>query len=71
MTNKVKHPKHYNFGTIEVIVFIDQVVKNYRPKLAYYIGNVIKYVARAPFKNGLEDLQKANWYLERAIKKWK
>ncbi|MBE9452675.1 DUF3310 domain-containing protein [Staphylococcus epidermidis] len=70
MNDKVNHPKHYNYGKIEVINFIDQVTKNYQSSLAYYIGNVIKYVSRAPFKNGLEDLKKAQWYLNRAIGKW-
>lgn len=70
MNDKVNHPKHYNYGKIEVINFIDQVTKNYQSSLAYYIGNVIKYVSRAPFKNGLEDLKKAQWYLNRAVGKW-
>lgn len=70
MDDKVNSPKHYNFGNIEVIDFIHQVVKNYPAKLAYSIGNVIKYVARAPFKNGLEDLKKAEWYLKDVIKNW-
>lgn len=69
--DNVNHPKHYNYGKIEVIDFIDQVTKNYKSSLAYYIGNVIKYVSRATFKNGVEDLKKAKWYLERAIEKWK
>ncbi|MGN9977918.1 DUF3310 domain-containing protein [Staphylococcus aureus] len=69
--DNVNHSKHYNFGKIEVIDFIDQVTENYKHSLAYYIGNVIKYVSRAPIKNGIEDLKKAKWYLERAINKWK
>lgn len=68
--DKVNSPKHYNFGNIEVIDFIHQVVKNYPGHLAYSIGNVIKYVARAPFKNGLEDLKKAEWYLKDVINHW-
>lgn len=69
--DNINHPTHYNYGKIEVIDFIDQVTKNYKSSLAYYIGNVIKYVSRANFKNGVEDLKKAKWYLERAIEKWK
>lgn len=38
--------------------------------LNFNLGNVIKYVSRAPFKGTeLEDLKKAKWYLEREIKK--
>ncbi|BFL78697.1 DUF3310 domain-containing protein [Staphylococcus hominis] len=54
-----------------MIDFIDQVTNNYKSSLAYYIGNVIKYESRANFKNGVEDLKKAKWYLERTIEKWK
>ncbi len=56
------NPSHYRQGNIEVIDFIlDQ-------KLNYLEGNVIKYISRYKFKNGLEDLNKAKWYLETLIK---
>jgi hypothetical protein len=32
-------------------------------------GNIIKYVTRYKAKNGLEDLKKAKWYLEKLIEK--
>ncbi|AXE41961.1 MULTISPECIES: DUF3310 domain-containing protein [Bacillati] len=54
-----------------MIYFIDQVTINYKSSLAYYIGNVIKYVSRATLKNSVEDLKKTKWYLERAIDKRK
>ena len=58
----VNHPPHYKAGGIETIDFIE--AKN----LGYNLGNVVKYVSRADLKgNKLEDLQKAKWYLERAI----
>ena len=54
-------PSHYKQGKIEVIEFIlDQ-------KLSYLEGNVIKYISRYKNKNGLEDLKKAPWYLNKAI----
>jgi len=31
-------------------------------------GNIIKYVWRYRYKNGVEDLEKAQWYLNRLIK---
>ena len=38
--------------------------------LNFNLGNVIKYVSRAPFKGTeVEDLKKAKWYLEREINK--
>ena len=33
----------------------------------FLLGNVIKYVWRADHKNGVQDLEKARWYLDRAI----
>ncbi len=60
----VNHPPHYKAGGIETIDFIE--AKN----LGYNLGNVVKYVSRADLKgNKLEDLQKAKWYLDRAISK--
>jgi len=53
------NPDHYKQGKIEVIDFIlDQ-------KLNYLEGNVIKYLSRYKYKNGLEDLKKAKWYLNK------
>src|SRR5699024_1580955 len=48
----VNSPSHYNFGDIEVVDFIDQVTKHYNSDVAYHIGNAIKYISRAPHKNG-------------------
>ena len=60
----VDHPKHYNTGRIEVIDAIEDW------GLGFGLGNVVKYVARANYKGKpLEDLKKAQWYLNRAIEK--
>lgn len=66
----VNKPKHYTYGDIEVIDYIEQVTKDYKPKLAFAIGNAIKYISRANHKNGKEDLDKARWYLNRAFENW-
>ena len=55
------NPPHYQQGSIEVIDFI--LDQNFN----YLEGNIIKYVSRYRYKNGLEDLKKAHWYLERLI----
>lgn len=70
LNDKVSHPTHYTYGDIEVIDFIEQVTKDYKPELAFAIGNAIKYISRANRKNGKEDLDKARWYLNRAFEKW-
>ncbi len=55
------NPKHYKQGKIEVIDFIlDQ-------KMNYLEGNIIKYLSRYKLKNGIEDLEKALWYLNKLI----
>lgn len=59
----VNHPQHYQHG-IEPIDYIES------HNLNFNLGNVIKYVSRAPYKGTeLEDLKKAKWYLEREINK--
>lgn len=69
-TNPVDHPHHYNAGKVEVIDYIEQVAAFYPNVEAPLIGNVIKYVSRAPLKGKkLEDLKKAQWYLNRLISK--
>ncbi|EJD87832.1 hypothetical protein HMPREF9990_08450 [Staphylococcus epidermidis NIHLM061] len=70
LNDKVSHPTHYTYGDIEIIDFIEQVTKDYKPELAFAIGNAIKYISRANRKNGKEDLDKARWYLNRAYEKW-
>jgi hypothetical protein len=61
MNDNINSPQHYNQGKIEVIDFIlDQ-------KMGFLDGNVIKYVARYKHKNGIEDLKKAKWYLDKLI----
>jgi len=58
----VNHPPHYKVGGIEVIDFIES------KGLTYNLGNVVKYVSRADHKgNKLEDLKKAQWYLNREV----
>lgn len=66
----VNKPKHYTYGDIETIDYIEQVTKDYKPELAFAIGNAIKYISRANHKNGKEDLDKARWYLNRAFENW-
>ena len=59
---QVDHPAHYNAGEIEAI----DVIEDWG--LGFHMGNVLKYVARAPHKGReLEDLQKAAWYVKRLV----
>lgn len=64
----INHPSHYTKGRYEVIDIIEQAVQDWSGVLAVCIGNVIKYVMRAPYKGSrLENLKKARWYLDKAI----
>ena len=58
----VNHPKHYTNhpSGIECI----QVTRH----MGFNLGNAMKYVWRADLKNGIEDLEKAVWYLQDEIK---
>lgn len=49
---------HYTAFKIQPIEFISANGLNFLQ------GNVVKYVCRAPFENGLEDLKKARQYLD-------
>ena len=58
----VNHPPHYNKYGVECIEAIKSATGE---GFEYYLqGNVIKYLWRYRYKNGIEDLKKANWYLE-------
>ena len=62
LADPVNHPAHYKVGGIETIDFIEA------KKLGYNLGNVVKYITRSDHKgNRLQDLRKAQWYLEREI----
>lgn len=65
MVDMVNNPPHYTKGGIQPIDFIESNNLNFNE------GNVVKYVTRHRWKNGLEDLKKARFYLEREIAKYK
>ena len=65
----VNHPKHYKAKNgMEVIDVIEAFTANLNGYEASHTANVIKYICRWKEKNGLEDLKKAQWYLDRLIK---
>ena len=65
----VNHPSHYKAKNgMEVIEVIEAFTANLKGYEAIYTGKVIKYICRWKEKNGLEDLKKAQWYLNRLIK---
>ena len=59
----IDNPPHYKRNGIEVVDVIEAFELNYR------LGNVVKYVLRHMNKGGVNDLKKAQWYLNREISK--
>jgi hypothetical protein len=59
----VNHPSHYlqHPSGVECI----QITEH----MGFTLGNAMKYLWRADYKNGVEDLQKAAWYINREIEK--
>ncbi|MBF0229166.1 MAG: DUF3310 domain-containing protein [Desulfamplus sp.] len=59
----VSHPPHYTShpSGIECIMITEHMMFN--------IGNAIKYLWRSDLKNGIEDLRKAAWYINREIER--
>ena len=66
MSDKVNHPAHYQNDGIECIDVINFIIGKTGTKF-FCLGNVIKYIFRYPRKNGVEDLKKAAWYLNKLI----
>ena len=65
--DNVNHPSHYTQGKIECIDAIAEATRHLLGIAAVCVANIIKYVWRYPFKNGLEELYKARWYLDELI----
>ncbi|WP_391524817.1 DUF3310 domain-containing protein [Listeria booriae] len=61
----VNNPSHYKTGGIETLDYIKAKVNDYP---SYTVGNIIKYITRYEHKNGIEDLKKAQFYLNDLIK---
>lgn len=66
--DNVNHPQHYQSKSgLETIDVIEAFTEGLVGGEATNTGNVLKYMCRWKNKNGLEDLKKARWYLNRLI----
>ena len=64
----VSHPSHYQSSTgLEVINVIEAFTSDLKGIEATDTSNVLKYMCRWKNKNGLQDLEKAKWYLDHLI----
>jgi len=62
--SNVEHPNHYNQGNIECI---DAMIEAFGTQcvMMFCICNAFKYIWRHSKKNGIEDIEKAIWYLNK------
>lgn len=64
----VNHPPHYiSENGLETIDVIEAFTADLQGIEAVCTANVIKYICRWKHKNGIQDLEKAQWYLNRLI----
>ncbi len=62
--NQVSHPSHYQTSSgLETIQVIEAFTENLKGIEAVCTANAIKYICRWKNKNGVQDLNKAIWYL--------
>lgn len=67
-SDMVNHPAHYKSKTgLETIDVIEAFTADLMGIEATDTGNIIKYICRWKSKNGLQDLEKARWYLDHLI----
>ena len=64
------NPQHYKNGKVECIDALEAATVGKAGIDAICVAIVIKYLWRYEDKNGLEDVKKAQWYLNRLIKTW-
>lgn len=70
MTDMVNHPPYYiSEKGLEVIDVIEAFTWDLKGLEAVCTANAIKYILRWKHKNGIQDLEKAVWYLNKLIEK--
>lgn len=67
MSDNINHPPHYTAGKVECIDAIEAATEGLSGIKAVCTANAIKYLWRWPRKGQIEDLKKAEWYIEKLI----
>ncbi len=67
MSDNVNHPSHYTHGKYECIDILQDITSDLQGLDAICTANAVKYLWRWKHKNGVEDLKKAAWYINRLI----
>lgn len=68
VSDSINNPSHYGQGKIEAIEYIEDSLTK-EEYLGYLQGNIKKYLHRWRYKGGVEDLKKAQWYINKLIEK--
>ena len=63
----IDEPEHYHKGGIDVIGFCERKLSKER-RAGFFQMNILKYVTRYTEKNGVQDLKKARFYVDKLIK---
>lgn len=63
---RVNHPNHYAQGDIECIDAM-QAAFGKQAVMWFCVCNAFKYIWRHNNKNGMEDIAKAKWYLNKYV----
>lgn len=66
-SDNVNHPSHYCQGKVECIDALEAATTHLMGIEAVCTANAIKYLWRWKSKNGVQDLEKAKWYIDKLI----
>jgi len=67
----VNHPAHYTQGKVECIDAIEAATVGKKGLQAVCVANVMKYLWRCEAKGGVQDVEKAKWYLDKLLENMK
>lgn len=65
MSDNVNHPAHYEGNTSLECIDVMEIAFGAEATAYFCMCNAFKYLWRHKHKNGLEDLEKAGWYLDK------
>ena len=68
MPDLINHPPHYNSAPCHCECDRRIECIDITRHMNFNLGNVVKYIWRAAWKGHLEDLKKAQWYMNDAVK---
>ena len=67
MADNVNHPSHYEGSTSIECIEAMELMFDFYDVQQFCLCNAFKYIWRHKYKNGLEDLDKAQWYINHAV----